>query len=157
MKVLIFIIFLTFIASLQLKDVSSIDSSDSLKKILHLMEKTKKDDSSNMNRINIFAQYLIDKGRNNLELNTEKNKLNSYFKEKTNNNIMALQNKINEIKRLVEKSNQKLNSNNTLPIEPNKSNLSKIVEKNNSNKVMNEYEKQFNYFVSKLNTLSKLE
>ena len=70
---------------------------------------------------------------------------------------MALQNKINEIKRLVEKSNQKLNSNNTLPIEPNKSNLSKIVEKSNSNKVMNEYEKQFNYFVSKLNTLSKLE
>ena len=44
-----------------------------------------------------------------------------------------------------------------MPIEPNKSNLSKIVEKNNSNKVMNEYEKQFNYFVSKLNTLSKLE
>ena len=157
MKVLIIIICLTFIASLQLKDVSSIDSSDSLKKILHLMEKTKKDDSSNMNRINIFAQYLIDKGRNNLELNTEKNKLNSYFKEKTNNNIMALQNKINEIKRLVEKTNQKNNSNYTLPIEPNKSNLSKIVEKSNSNNAMNEYEKQFNYFVSKLNTLSKLE
>ena len=157
MKVLLYIIYLTFIASLQLRDVSSIDSSDSLKKILHLMEKTKKDDSTSMNRINLFDQYLIDKDKKHLELNTEKNKLKSYFKEKTHNNIMALQNKINEIKRLVKKSNQKLNNNNTLPIEPNKSNLSKIVEQNNSNKVMNEYEKQFNYFVSKLNTLSKLE
>ena len=77
MKVLLYIIYLTFIASLQLRDVSSIDSSDSLKKILHLMEKTKKDDSTSMNRINIFDQYLIDKDKKHLELNTEKNKLKS--------------------------------------------------------------------------------
>lgn len=157
MKLLIYVLCVSYIHSLQLKDVSSIGATDTINKMMmNLMNKTKKE---KLNRMNLFDQYIIDNNKQNKELKSEKDKLNSYFKEKSNDNIIALQNKINEIKKLVAKSNKQTNNNDSLAqitIEKNKR-TNVLNEKESSKKALNGYEHKFDYYVNKLNTISKLE
>lgn len=132
------------------------------------LEKPNTNKQSELDRMEIFKKYLIDKDQKNSNLNNKKQEINDYLNKtlEEDNKIINIQNQLKEIKELVSKSASELiekENNNSLSqtkqeiMEQKKLRLNTSLHSSFSSiSSQDDYEGKFNYYIAKLNTLSEI-
>ena len=144
-------------------------SSSNIKdKEISNQKKPKTNKQSELDRMEIFKKYLIEKAQQNSNLNNKKQEINDYLNKTSeeDNKIINIQNQLKEIKELVSKSTSELiekAKNNSLSqtkqeiLEQKQLRLNTTLDTSSDPlSSQNDYEAKFNYYIAKLNTLSTI-
>lgn len=179
---LVVIIFISKTISLRLGALNNLNNINDIEQVISFLSKSsnniKDKESTNqekpknkqpeLDRMEIFKKYLIEKGQQNSNLNNKKQEINDYLNKtlEEDNKIINIQNQLNEIKELVSKSTSELiekENNNSLSqtkqeiIENKKLRLNTTLPSSPSPiSSQDDYESKFNYYIAKLNTLSEI-